>query len=244
MPPYLPDDYMLRARAAPVFIVLAPLLISVAVWSPGVLTVATGSVAAFVWLGLCALVGQLGRDFGKTKERELWQAWGGAPAVRTLRHRHSTFTASSLGRYHAKLQELLPEVRLPTREDERANPRASDETYEACVQYLRAATRDATEFPMVFKENVSYGFRRNLWGMKPFGMIVAAVGIGMCALRLRSTSGADELARAVAVVGTCFNLALLACWTLWITRNFVRVPGTAYGERLVESCERLGLTQE
>lgn len=32
-------------------------------------------------------------------------------------------------------------------------------------------------FDLIFKENVNYGFRRNLWGMKPVEIVVAIVSV-------------------------------------------------------------------
>ena len=40
---------------------------------------------------------------------------------------------------------------------------------------LREATRDTSRFPLVFAENANYGFRRNLWGLRPIGTGVAVV---------------------------------------------------------------------
>lgn len=42
--------------------------------------------------------------------------------------------------------------------------------------FLREQTRDPKMFPIVYEENVNYGFRRNLLGLKPTGAAIAVVG--------------------------------------------------------------------
>src|SRR5947208_9959356 len=71
--------------------------------------------------------------------------------------------------------KLVRDVKLPTSEEEAADPEGADQRYEACVRFLRNATRDRSTFPLVFAENVNYGFRRNLWGMRSAGIACSAV---------------------------------------------------------------------
>ena len=56
-----------------------------------------------------------------------------------------------------------------------ADPEWADTKYEEVVTSLREATRDTSRFPLVFAENANYGFRRNLWGLRPIGTAVAVV---------------------------------------------------------------------
>ena len=46
-------------------------------------------------------------------------------------------------------------------------------TYDSAARWLRKATRDRRQFNLVFTENVSYGFRRNLFGVRWIGGLVA-----------------------------------------------------------------------
>ena len=123
------------------------------------------------------------RDAGKAKEPGLFTRWGGAPATRLLRHRSSA-NRVLLRRRHHKLRGLLPDVHIPTVEEEVADPARADETYEACVQFLRDSTRPREQFPMVFQANCEYGFRRNFWGMKPLGVALAVGSAVAIAARL------------------------------------------------------------
>ncbi len=67
----------------------------------------------------------------------------------------------------------MPGVTLPSPEAEATDPEAADSLYDSAVQWLIPQTRSGGRFPLVFQENVNYGFRRNLWGLRPIGLAVA-----------------------------------------------------------------------
>ncbi len=129
---------------------------------------------------------------------------------------------------------------MPTAEAEAADPRAADEIYEAWCTVLRDRTRDRKQFNLIFTENCSYGFRRNLWGMKSVGIGLALVGLAGVAL----IPWIDPSARAAPRVGTVIvtggiNALLLLGWLFVITPAWVRTPADEYAQRLLEACERL-----
>lgn len=63
--------------------------------------------------------------------------------------------------------------RLPTQAEELADPGAVDERYDDSVARLRGLTRNNRKFRLLFSENINYGLRRNLLGLKPIGVAVA-----------------------------------------------------------------------
>ena len=182
---------------------------------------------------------QLGRDLGKRKEARLFRSWDGKPTTRMLRHRDSTFDHHTKARYHQKLDKLLPAIKVPSPRAEKGNPEAADTVYESCVKYLLEATRDKKKHALIFEANVSYGFRRNFWGMKSAGIAISILGL------LSSTAnvvyGYSESARisatSISAVAIC---GLLFMWWLFrITPKWVRLAGDAYAERLLSACEIL-----
>lgn len=232
------DTYTLRARILPVLLVALPGVLAAIAWFPE--TEAWWSTAStlLVGAGVPALLAEFGRDWGKKKEPRLYAAWGGKPTTRLLRHRDAP-NKITLAHQHRKLQELLGDIQMPTAEEEAADPDAADMAYDAAVAVMRERTRDQRLFPLVYKENVSYGFRRNLWGMKPLGMVVAllglaAVGALVILLYVSNRSLAAEVA--VAALG---DLLFLGAWLFWITPAWVRVPAEAYAEQLLTSSAQL-----
>ena len=112
--------------------------------------------------------------------------------------------------------------------------------YEAGGTLLREKTRNHKAFPLVFAENCNYGFRRNLWGMKPVGIVVLLISLVVAmGLLVVETSALRGTQLTAVVLGIDVDVVLLAGWFLVFTPNWVRVPAEAYAERLLEACETL-----
>jgi len=95
----------------------------------------------------------------------------------------------------------------------------------------------------VFEENVNYGFRRNMLGLRPWGIAIAAVVIIVSTAAFLLTDGtSSELLRAWAWPATLAALAALVWWKV-VTPDWVRLPGEAYADRLMEALESLSPQQ-
>lgn len=243
------DRYRSRARLMPVRLLVLPVVLAV-----GVLVITlTGNLNLYARLGVGVLTGllsnfglnslleQFGRDQGKKKEAGLWESWGGALTTQMLRHRDKTMCNPTMRRrYHSALSRLVPNLHLPTPQEEACDPVGADQVYEAYTRYLINQTRDTARFPLVFEENVNYGFRRNLWGMRPAGILLAIIGmvVALCATCLAWIEN-DPLwiiGAGATIVNTCF----LVWWVVRITPAWVFIPAKAYSERLFEACDSLG----
>jgi hypothetical protein len=233
------DAYTWRARIIPVFLVSLPLAIAGTVWFPHLAIISRVAGIILVPFGIAMLMSQIGRDLGKRKQPRLWHGWGGSPSTQLLRHGNSKFNPVLRDRYHKRLRELQPDLVMPSPEEEEKDPERADHVYNACVQYLISQTRDKAKFPLLFNENVNYGFRRNLWGMKPFGILFAFFGFMACCLYLwLSWNNYRYISVEAAICGT-FNLGFLLLWLFWVSPSWVRIAGDAYAERLLETCEHL-----
>lgn len=102
--------------------------------------------------GGTALLAQVGRKFGKQKEAELFQTWGGKPTTPMLRHQNSE-NKVALERKHRKLQQLISDLHIPTPQEELDDARHADEVYKACIANLIGKTRNSEEFPLIFIKN-------------------------------------------------------------------------------------------
>ena len=232
---FMPDEYTRRARIYPFLLVALPVGLVIMAISPGGFLGWGPLVALITWAGGTALIAQFGRDLGKRKERLLFANWGGKPTVRMLRHRDCPNRIACQD-IHRRLQAVLSNVQLPTVDEEAANPRAADEVYEYYGQFIRTHTRDKARFPLISEENCNYGFRRNLWGMKPVGVTLAAAGDLACGLHVIITAVGGEAAVAgTAYAGLALNLLLTTAWLLIIKPAWVRIPADAYAERLLEA---------
>jgi len=229
------DSYTRRARLQPALLVAVPIALAVLACFPEGLVGWGVLWSLLVACGGTMLLSQMARDRGKDKEPELFQMWGGKPTTQLLRH-HNTRNRVLLARRHAKLAVLIPSMVIPTAEEEASNPVYADEVYDACTAFLLEKTRDKKIFSLLFEENCSYGFRRNLWGMRPLGVMTSVVcplvvSVGMLF--------GYVLPKPLAISCLSLDLLLFLGWIAWFTPAWVRIAADAFAERLLASCDSL-----
>jgi hypothetical protein len=172
------DPYARQARLAPALIVIVPAVLLIMVWFPASWTLWGAIISVACSCGLALLLSQIARDRGKQREPELYALWGGKPSVALLRHRDRRIDSNTKARYRAFLKSKLSDLTLPTPDDERGDSMRADAAYESVTAWLLTQTRDTKKFALLFRENISYGFRRNMWGLKPLGVAVALLAAG------------------------------------------------------------------
>jgi hypothetical protein len=239
---FISDRYGRSARLYPALLVMAPAVLCVFSISSIQMTVlkSLGGVAAAC--GGVFLLAQLARDPGKNGEKQLFERWGGMPSVSILRHRDSRIDSITKARYHSKLSTLVKGTKPFTAEEELANATEADQVYAAWSTYLRTNTRDASKYPLIFDELVNYGYRRNTWGLRPFGIGISSlccIGTAGWALFKYWSTGRVDLATVAAFGGA---LIFLLLWTYRFSDPWVRLAADAYAERLIESTDTLKAT--
>lgn len=134
---------------------------------------------------------------------------------------------------------ILVDEPLPSLEQERADPEAADRCYDRVTRRLIGLTRDPGRFPLVLAENINYGQRRNLLGLRRFGLVAAMLTL-IVALGLLVSSGGHPSGR-LAQFAPSALIALLALvfWSITVNADWVRVPADAYAERLFEAADML-----
>ena len=172
---FVVDPYDRRARLGPVLWCGVPLFASGLLLVPGLGTVwgVLGSVV--VYCGGAMLLIQIGRGRGKALEPVLFGLWGGQPSTAMLRHRDGRLNKATKERYRAFLERAVPGLTLASPAEERRDPKAADEAYDSANSWLLERTRNHVQFALLFTENMSYGFRRNLWALKPWALGVAVL---------------------------------------------------------------------
>jgi len=235
------DNYTLKARFYPIAILFFPLVVIGIAYSVqfenisySISTLGLGSVLTY-------LFSQLGRDAGKVKEKRLWQRWGGAPTTIVLRLSDTIIDPVSKGRYHKKLLSLCPVDYTPSLELEASTPQITDQVYAAWTKYLLSKTRDAKSFPLLMKENTSYGFRRNLWALKPVGIIfcLGVIFLNYVFWQAYIDSWNPILFPSAFQFSSAILIAILIFWIAIVTKKWVKIIAFAYAERLLEATENL-----
>jgi len=114
------------------------------------------------------------------------------------------------------------------------NSNKADEIYGICSTFLRNNTRDVRKFPLIFKELCSYGFRRNLWGLKSIGISVSLFGVILILIKIIFSISNQTIIQPILIIALSINLVILAIWILWIKPNWIKITADAYAERLLE----------
>ena len=248
---HLFDLYTFRARIQPALIVVLPVGFLMFALLPNHPFFVTAFFTLLGAVGGTAIVAQVGREQGRKKEPDLWQSWGGPPTTRLLRHRRLPDDLVMAPGLRQQVEEWVG-YPLPNQQEEEACSARADTKYEEAVRSLREATRDTTRFPLVFAENANYGFRRNLWGLRPIGTPIALV-LALYSWTLLSLTvwgrpwpepwwdivpNPDSVAvirLAVAVA----NTSLAAFWLFWVKPSWIKAVADAYAIKLFESVQTL-----
>jgi hypothetical protein len=235
----LTDSYDRKARLYPALLLIAPVVAVIVAAVSAKYSVLQAIVAGAVSCGGAFLLTQLARDAGKNLERRLFQAWGGMPSMAIFRHSDDRFDAITKTRYHRAMISWVKQAKPPTADEERHNPGAADQVYSAWSNYLRTHTRDEKKFGLLFKENINYGYRRNVFGLRPFGISVALLALIIAGVRVgRVYYNTGEIDQMMTGAGA-FSLVLLLLWIFRFSADWVRVPADAYAYRLIETIDIL-----
>jgi hypothetical protein len=232
------DMYSLKARLAPTFLLSLPILLAVVAWLTFDFTVLKSLASFAVYCGLFFFLSELGRDQGRKKQTALFKSWGGTPSTRMLRHRDTSLDVVTLARYHSYLSGAI-DKRLPSKAEETADPGAADEIFDSAVKWLLEKTRDESKFPLLLKENISYGFRRNLWGMKPAGILICLIALAVSIMPACQAFLNDRPLPVLPLTMTTLVIMLLVLWIFRITPGWVRTAAEAYALRLLAACDQL-----
>jgi hypothetical protein len=119
--------------------------------------------------------------------------------------------------------------------EEVESPREADDRYESAGRWLREYTRDRDRFPLVFKENVAYGFARNLWGLRAYGLTSSVICIAAAGMALWIGRGLG-----VPIAAIALGLVLVLVFSQWVTAHWVREAGEAYARALLAVCDQCG----
>lgn len=238
------DPYERKARLAPALLVLVPMLaILWAIYGDKV-GIKSGLAALLAACGVLFWMAKIARNAGARLQEGLFARWGGMPSTQLLRHRDATIDPITKDRYHKVLSKGIGKE-LPSEAAEHADPQAADMVYRSGIKWLIEQTRDPRRYAHLLKENIAYGFHRNMLGLRPIAICKAALCLGASIIWIGGTfislpgdyssklSGITFEQAAAFIV----SLTALLLWIFGVTESGVRAAAFAYGERLLQACE-------
>lgn len=230
------DRYTIKARIQPVFLSLLPLTV-VAMFLYPQLYESWKSVITGLALtsGILMFFSNVIRYFGVKIQDKLFRRWGGAPTTRWLRHRDKNIDPLTKARYHNFLLQKVPGLTFPTKEEEKDNPDLADDAYKSAIAWLIEHARDKERFPLIFEENINYGFRRNMFAIKNFAIFISYLSLSIIALNNYYSS--NNITIVHSIILTAVSLTTLYFWIYIVSDDWVKEASNAYTKRLLASCD-------
>src|SRR5687767_606342 len=173
------DAYSLRARLFPAIIAGTPAFAALTLLISWKSIELSNVIATIGILVLLFTIADFARLRGRSIEPKLYSEQGGKPSIIMFRRNDPSVDNGLKERYRAFLATKLG-VASPSAEVEQNNQAAADSFYEQCGVWLRDNTRDTKKFPLLFNENITYGFRRNLLGVKWLALTLNLAVVVIC----------------------------------------------------------------
>ena len=233
------DPYDRKARVTPTLLVVLPVVIPLVCQFGAKNPTLTAVLSLIGGCGVIYAGASISRGRGKKLEEKLVRGWGGMPTTIVLRHRDTFFDSVTKKRYHSDCLTKLG-IQIPTVEEELANPAAADDIYLGVGRRMRELTREGKK--LLLKENISYGFHRNMLAMKDVGIFLSACGLlyglVLAHVVLLHPLGFDAAGfldpGLPSAITLSFSILMMVAWLAYFNADQVRRMGYVYAERLFE----------
>ena len=229
----LGDRYTREAWLAPAFLSILPIFLLLFSWVSGLQQTFSGLLSLFAFFGVVRWISHISRVAGTDEDMYLYHHWGGMPTTTLLRENPEDSICSrdpKLKRYlpEGKLREQiyaqykaamearqLTACSLPTSEDEaraignehKKDWSKLDKLYEPMVAWLRENSRDNA---LLFEENISYGFQKNLFALKPFALYCGYAALIIQIAAIYETGVRNNPGRPPEITLAAVTLAIIA----------------------------------
>lgn len=240
------DHYTINARFMPAFFSVLPFVLTMLAWCPSPKSILGGSLTILISFGVMTFISTIISNLGNRCQKKLFSIWGGAPTTIILRHADHVLDKYTKQRYHKWLNGKIDGFNLPKVEDEVKDRDDANQKYQSAINFLREFTRDKTKYPAVYRDNVAYGFARNLLAIRVIGLLVALLCVvinlyfvwSVLALT-KVEGGAVILSDYLLGIGAGLaSVVFVFAFLLVINNNFVKERGFRYAKTLLESCEK------
>jgi hypothetical protein len=239
------DHYTINARFMPAFFSVLPFVLTMLAWCPSSKSILGGSLTVLISFGVMTFISTLISNLGNRCQKRLFSIWGGAPTTAILRHRDQVLDKYTKQRYHRWLDGKIYGLNLPKLEDEINDQTDADLKYQSAINFLREFTRDKTKHPTVYRDNVAYGFARNLLSIRVMGLLVALMCVVINLYLIWSALSISQLSSGLETfkdylfgIGSGFASMLFFFAFLFIVNgSFVKERAIRYARTLLESCE-------
>lgn len=232
------DEYSVNARVRPALLSLLPLVIAIYVAVPALYNVVATLFSMIVACGFITALAHYARYQGRETEKRLFKVWGGKLTTIILRYSDDTLDEHTKVRYYKFLSDNINGWNAPTSVDEQKNAEVADKIYDSAIRWLLEKTRNTKKYKLLFKENISYGFRRNSRGIKWFGVFCSLAAIILIAANIYQSGDFGNIQNySLECSSMVFSIIMLSWWCIVVNDAWVKDSAENYALRLLAVCE-------
>jgi len=229
------DPYDRKARLYPVLLALSAPVLIVMIAFPANLNQFYSTVPIMLVSGFLMFLCNVGRERGKNLENGLFERWGGTPTTQMLMYQSTSLEFVTLARYRRILEACISGLKFLDKEQEKLDPNGAADVCRSAVRWLRETTRDVKKYPVIFAENVNYGFRRNLFGVKPSAIFLCFFTFVVLELFTWFANGNVASNHILLMESLLILISLL--WYIIVNERFVKTAAFAYATALFLACD-------
>lgn len=232
--------YELQARIFPSFIAVSPIGATIIIWYPEIISLESSFLVLFVLFIILFSLAKVARECGKKVEKKMLQEEGGFPTTTFLKHHDDTLNSYTKMRYHKYLNENISEMQLPSATEEIQLPDCSDEKYVSAIHWLLEKTRDNKKYPLIYEDNINYGFSRNMVGIKYISISLAGISLLIDILGMYQSNEPLSFDLPLKVIlSISISLFFIIYWIFLVKRKWVKSASKAYARSLLAACEKI-----
>lgn len=233
------SEYELKARIFPASFTILPFVITILMWFPELINLESSLIIMLILIISLFFLGKLVREGGRKAQNKLLQKWGSFPTTLYLSHLNNKIDIKTKKRYHDYLNKNIQGLELPSQDEEIKNPKCSQGKYESAVKWLLENTRDTKKFPLLYQDNINYGFSRNMLGIKPLGIVISIISLALDFYLLYSLNyqSITEVNINI-IISIVISFAIIIIWIFFVKEKWVKSTSAAYARTLLSTCEK------
>lgn len=237
------DHYVISARIKPIFFTLLPLVLAVLITEPSVQTWGATVLTFLLTFGVISFLSNTISIAGNDVQTKLFDKWDGSPTTRFLRHEDSHIDEFTKKRYHNWLSANIDTLTLPSKEEELQDKFRADKIYKSASNYLLEKTRDTSKYHILYKDLVNYGFVRNLYALRWWGVSSSLLAMAIFSVNTNISFDASHSLRSLLdnnllpFVGIIVTAVMFTIFIFVVNENLVKSRAERYGKSLLACCD-------
>ncbi len=233
------DHYTIHARFLPVFFISFPVVLTILAWYPDAKTILGGAITVLISFGVMSFLSNYVSNLGNNLQDKLYKDWQGEPTTLILQPNNDTLDKFTKLRYFKWINCHRPDLSLPESFESYISDDELTEKIRSSVNFLREYTRDRKKNEKIYRDNVAYGFSRNLVALRYYGMLICIACIST-SLFVINQQVKDEIPFRLDTLGvssTLISLVFFISHVFILNHSFVKWRAYRYALSLFEVCD-------